>query len=99
MLGHGLDGEHCSAALVYQFLFEVKQLALEAGVGEDDRTSAFYMAHRLEQRPVVLLHEVGDDARSRARLPRITETKKTLNFFQRKLAKFNHLPVDEDGAT
>ena len=59
---HGV-GEHDGApARVDQLLFKVEQLALEAWIRVDYRATCFDVTHCLEKRPILFLHEVGNDA-------------------------------------
>ena len=79
-----------------QLLLKVEQLPLEAWVRIDAGASGLDIAHRLEQRPIILLHEVGDDTSGRPRLACITITRSNVNnIFNDRV---DYLPVNEYGA-
>ena len=67
----GLSHRDRSLPIVHQLLLKVQQLALEAWVRVNHLTFRFHMAHGLEQAPISDLHQVGDDAGGRPRLPSI----------------------------
>lgn len=59
-LRHGVSDLLCILAIIYQFLFEIEELSLEAWVREDHATLRFHETHCLEQALVLLLHQIGD---------------------------------------
>ena len=67
----GLGHRYRSLPIVHQLLFVVQQLALEARVRVNHLTFRFHVSHGLKQAPISDLHQVGDDAGGRPRLPSI----------------------------
>ena len=61
-----------ASPIILHFLLIVEKLALEAWVRVDDAAFRLDVAHGLEQTPVSLMHQIGDDACGGARLPSVT---------------------------
>ena len=78
VLGHALRYQSGIASRIYQFLFVIEELALEARVGKDHTAFRLDVPHSLEQCPIVLMHQVGDHARRRPGLSCVTVPKITL---------------------
>ena len=97
--GHSLCDTCRCLSVINHLLLKVKQLPLEAWVGVNDTALRLNVAHWLEQTPVLLLHEVCDDAGGRSRLPCVTVNK--IKKVRLLLIRFItiYLPVDEDGTT
>ena len=59
-------------AVAHELLFKVKELALEARIRIDHASLLLDMTHRLEQTPLLLLHQIGNDTSCRSRLASVT---------------------------
>ena len=64
--------------ILRHLLFIVEKLALETRVGVDNAAFRLDVAHGLEETPVFLMHQVCYDACGRARLARVTVTRKVI---------------------
>ena len=73
-LVHSLGSGSRISAIVHHLLLEVQELALEAWIRVDHASFRFNIAHGLEQGPVLLMHQVGDDTGCRTRLSSVTVT-------------------------